>query len=71
MTKGIGDQGFGGGLMKLISIFGIFKMGMRIFKKFESPLSSFFKKIVEMAGLSGYESGKKFTEEVKRGSQDA
>jgi hypothetical protein len=71
MTKGIGDKGFGGGLMKLLSIFGIFKMGMAIFKKFEAPLSKFFQKIVEMAGLSGYNSGKKYAEEAQRGGEEA
>jgi hypothetical protein len=71
MTAGIGEKGFGGGVMKLFTIFGVFKLGMAIFKKFETPLSNFFKKIVEMAGIAGHDSGKKFTEEVKKGSQEA
>jgi TP901 family phage tail tape measure protein len=70
MTDGIGEKGFGGGLMKLFTIFGVFKMGMAIFKKFEAPLSRFFQKVVEMAGIAGHDSGKKFTEEAKRGSQE-
>jgi hypothetical protein len=71
MTEGIGDKGFGGGLMKLVTVFGVFKMGMAIFKKFETPLSNFFKKIVEMAGAAGMESGKKYAENVQKGGQEA
>jgi hypothetical protein len=71
MTDGLGEKGAFGGIMKLMTVFGVFKLGMTIFKKFEGHLASFFGKIVEMAGVAGHESGKKFTEEVKRGSQEA
>lgn len=71
MTDGIGDKGFGGGIMKLMTVFGVFKLGMTIFKKFETPLGNFFSKIVEMAGLKGFEAGEKFSEKAQEGSQAA
>ena len=60
MTNGLGEKGLFGSVTKLLTIFGVFKMGMAIFKKFESPLTTFFKKIVSMFRMAGEESGREF-----------
>jgi hypothetical protein len=71
MTEGIGDKGFGGGLLKLMTVFGVFKLGTAIFKKFEGPLDRFFTNIVEKAVAKGYDAGKGFTEAAQRGGEEA
>jgi hypothetical protein len=69
MTAGIGKNGFGGGIMKLMTVFGVFKMGMALFKKFESPLNKFFANIVKKSGEAGEKSGKAFAEGVQKGGK--
>ena len=68
-TNGLGDKGFGGALMKIAGVFAIFKMGMKIFNKFETPIMSLFKKVTEWAGVEGFKAGKTYTEAAERGAQ--
>ena len=70
-TDGLGDKGFGGALMKIAGVFAIFKMGMKIFNKFETPIMSLFKKVTEWAGVEGFKAGKTYTEAAERGAQSA
>jgi hypothetical protein len=67
-TDGLGDKGFGGALMKIVGVFAIFKMGMKIFNKFEAPIMSLFKKVTEWAGIEGFKSGKTYAEAAERGA---
>ena len=66
-TSGI--QGIGGSLVKVIGIFSIFKMGMKIFNKIETPLMKLFKTVTEWAGTEGFEAGKKYAEAAKAGAE--
>jgi hypothetical protein len=68
-TDGLGENGFGGALTKIASIFAIFKLGMKIFNKFEAPIMSLFKKVTEWAGVEGFKSGKAYAEAAERGAQ--
>ena len=69
MTNGLGEKGLFGSVTKLLTIFGVFKMGMAIFKKFESPLTTFFKKIVSMFRMAGEESGREFVKGAQQSSE--
>jgi hypothetical protein len=59
-TSGI--NGFAGSITKIMSILGIFKMGMKIFQKFRQPLVKFFADVVAEAKKGGEEAGKAFDE---------
>ena len=67
-TDGLGDKGVGGALMKIVSVFAIFKMGMKIFNKFEAPIMSLFKKVTKWAGIEGFKSGKTYAEAAEKGA---
>jgi hypothetical protein len=64
VTAGLGEGGFLGGLTKIMTVLGIFKMGMKIFEKFRAPLITFFAEIVKEAGLAGERSGQSFSDGV-------
>ena len=66
-----GLDGLGGSVVKIIGIFSIFKMGMKVFNKFEAPIMKLFKKITEWAGIEGFKAGKAYTEAADAGSQEA
>jgi hypothetical protein len=49
-------DGFGNlakSIVKIISVIGIFKLGMKIFEKFKQPIFGLFTSIVKEAGTSG------------------
>ena len=62
-------DGMGGSIMKIISIFGIFKLGSKIFGMIKAPLMSFFMDVVKMAGEKGEESGQAFKKGAEKGAQ--
>lgn len=71
ITKGLGDGGFLGTLTKIMSVMSIFKMGMKIFEKFKSPMMVFFGEIVKQAGIAGEESGKAYASGVNKAKETA
>lgn len=64
-------DGLGGSLAKITSLLAIFKLGQKIFDKFKQPLLNIFSWAAEMAGLKGYETGKRYAQEVERGAREA
>lgn len=71
ITKGLGDGGFLGTLTKIMSVMSIFKMGMKVFEKFKSPMMVFFGEIVKQAGIAGEESGKAYASGVGKAKEAA
>jgi TP901 family phage tail tape measure protein len=67
-TSGI--EGLGGSVVKIMSVLGIFKMGMKIFQKFRQPLVKFFSDVVIEARKGGEEAGKAFDEGVRKGNKN-
>ena len=65
-TSGI--DGLGGSVIKIMSILGIFKMGMKIFQKFRQPLVKFFADVVKEARKGGEAAGKAFDEGSRKGA---
>ena len=63
-TSGI--EGLGGSVMKIISILGIFKLGSKIFAKFEDPIAKLFTNIVKKAGIAGEESAKAYKKGLEK-----
>jgi hypothetical protein len=60
-----GIAGFGGSISKLLSVFGIFKMGSKIFAKFKDPLVKFFADVVSEARSAGERSAEAFDEAAR------
>ena len=68
ITQGLGDNGLGGGLTKIMSILTIFKVGMKIFEKFKQPVMNLFGEIVKQAGLAGEKSAQAYQNGLQRGA---
>jgi hypothetical protein len=50
-TNGI--EGFGGDIIKIVGVFGIFKLGMKVFQKFKPAMIKFFADVVKEAKDTG------------------
>ena len=66
-----GFDGLGGSLVKIVSIFGIFKLGSKIFEKIKQPLIGFFADVVKMSRVEGEKAGKAFDEGARKGGTDS
>ena len=66
-TKAFG--GLGGSLMKIVGIMAIFKTGMKIFNKFETPILNLFKRVTQLASVEGFNAGAEWTKAAKKGAQ--
>ena len=63
-------DGMLGTITKIAGVLASFKLGSKIFEKIKQPLLGVFSWAAETAGLKGYETGKKYAEQVKKGAED-
>jgi hypothetical protein len=72
LNKATGDiDGIGGSLIKITTVFGIFKLGSQIFNKFRAPMVQFFADVVKEAGLAGEKSMKEFDQKARAAHLDS
>lgn len=70
ITKGIGKNGLGGGLMKILATIAAFKIGEKIYKKIGGPLSKIYDFIVKGAPEAGTRAGATFAENFQNGFEN-
>lgn len=64
-----GFDSLSGSILKIGTVFGIFKLGTKIFDKFRDPMRKFFTDIVVEAGKTGEKAAQSFKAGAERGNQ--